>query len=242
MDISINGDLLRLQEDWLDQFHVSELAEKYSLSRPFSFAVTSQYVESPKRIMIVGQESKDFGPFEDGWPLPAIQEFNIQYTDRQLCRVESGYRYNPSPFWNMFRYMNQNGVTPAWNNVDKLHRIISGKTVPLSAEVERILSGPYGDDRRTLLQREIELTKPNGVYFITGPNYSETMSLALGIDQRLLAEHKPAPSCLCQNITEIAQIGVPVFWSYHPRYLQMQKALAEVANSIITTLRDQYAV
>ena len=114
--------------------------------------------------------------------------------------------------------------------MDKFHRIEKGKgdngiTRPLTAEIERKLNIPYGSDRKTLLMREVEISAPNIVAFVTGPNYHETMALSLGIDDEELYLLRPQKSKPCNNITEIADLGIPVFWTYHPAYMNRIKCM-----------------
>ena len=237
-----NKELLRLQEEWLEQCDAGKLASIYPLSRPFSFGVTQHYIESDCRIMVIGQEAKDYGSYTSDWPLPAIQQFTVDYTDRQLGYRKTDNKYNRSPFWKLFRSLDQLGLAPAWNNVDKFHQIKDTKTTPLSLEVERQLNIPYGDDNLTLLQREIEVAQPTAILFVTGPYYHETMARSLGIADERITKQSPSSDCECRNITNICGIGLPVFWSYHPAYLQRKHKLKDtvesLANEVILLKRE----
>ena len=229
---TMNKELLVLQQEWLSVCDADGMAGKYSLSRPFSFAVTEQYMRSKRRIMIIGQEAKDFSCYESDWPLPNIQQFNECYVNTQLNRRVPGYEYNRSPFWRFFREMAKEGIEPVWNNLDKFHQDINGKTIPLSLEMEYVFSKTYGKDNKSLLQREIELTKPTLVLFVTGPSYHESMALALNADDRKLQEVKPTVSSPCRQITELTNMGIPMFWSYHPAYLSRRRSIQWVIDSI----------
>ena len=228
----INNELLKLQEEWLEQCHAEKLASIYPLSRPFLFAVTQHYIESGLRVMVIGQEARNYGCYTSDWPLPAIQQFTVNYTDRQLGYRKTDDKYNRSPFWNLFRGLDRLGIAPVWNNVDKFHQIKDTKTSPLSLEIERQINIPYGDDNLTLLQREIEVAQPTVILFVTGPDYHETMARSLGIPDGQLCDQAPTSGYLYRNITNICGIGLPVFWSYHPAYLQRKRKLKDTVESL----------
>lgn len=232
----INEELLRLQEEWLEQCNAERLASLYPLSRPFSFAVTQHYIESDLRIMVVGQEAKDYGSYTSDWPLTAIQQFTVDYTDRQLGYRKTDNKYNRSPFWKLFRSLDRLGIAPVWNNVDKFHQIKDNKTIPLSLEIERQLNIPYGDECLTLLQREIEVAQPTAILFVTGPYYHETMARSLGIPDEKLNDQSPSPDYLCRNISAVCGVDRPIFWSYHPAYLQRKHSLQDTVEYVVSAL------
>lgn len=232
---NMNEKLLVLQKDWLSICDAEGMAEKYPLSRPFLFGVTEHYMQSKNTIMIIGQEAKDFSSYKSDWPLSDIQHFNECYVNTQLDRPVAGYKYNRSPFWRFFRELANEGIEPVWNNLDKFHQIINGKTSPLSLKMENVFSRTYGNDNKSLLQREIELTKPTLVLFVTGPNYHESMATALGIDDRMLQEYRPTVSTPCQQFTKLTNMDIPLFWSYHPAYLSRRRAFQDVIARLTTT-------
>lgn len=239
MSKNINSQLLELQMEWLAACAADEMAKKYPLSRPFSFAVTDQYLRSKKRIMIVGQEARDYGSYDSDRPLPDIQKFNICYVNTQLYRPVSGYEFNKSPFWKLFRRLEEHGFEPVWNNLDKFHRVIDANTKPLTVEIEKEFSKPYGLDNTSLLQREVEVAKPNIVAFVTGPNYHESMALALGVDDSKLQECRPTIEHPSKDITSVMKLGVPTIWTYHPAYLQRIKSMQHAVH-MAETVWEQY--
>lgn len=247
----MNAKLLQLQRQWLAVCHADDMAKKYRLSRPFLFAVTEQYQNSDRRIMIVGQEAKDyasdsylkenrarvkngesaddFGAYGCDWQIPEIQRFNVEYTDTQLGRADR-YKRNRSPFWKLFRALDANGFATAWNNLDKFHLFRDARTEPLTFEIESVFSKPYGKDHKSLLQREIELTAPRLVLFVTGPKYYKSMATALGVEGDALWDARPRRSAICANIT---RPGAPTtLWTYHPAYLQRIRALDEAVGIV----------
>ncbi len=221
MAIDINKQLLTIQKEWLEICGADDLAKIHPISRPFSFSVTEEYLSSNRKVMFIGQEAKDFGIYSDNWPIEDIQLFNKNYVDIQLGHksYDEEIKYNGSPFWNLFRTFHHNGSEPVWNNVDKFHRVIDNKTECLSIELERIFNAPYGEDNKSLLMREIEITQPNVIIFITGPYYYESMALSMGVDCKELLIHKPRKNSPCSDISDVINLGMPVLWSYHPAYL-----------------------
>ncbi len=238
----INSQLLERQEEWLKECNADSISKEFRLSRPFSFAITSEYIKSSNRIMIVGQEARDFCSYEDDWPLKNIQCFNIDYTRTQLgyCKIKE---YNRSPFWKLFRKIHKQNIEPVWNNLDKFHRINSAKeTVPLTVELEEKFDSTYGGDYKSLLQREIEITNPDIILFVIGPLYYEALSFSFGIDTTFLLDFKPNPKEPCRDVSKILELGIPVLWSYHPAYLNRIKALDTVVKTVEDIITSKKAV
>ena len=50
---TMNKELLVLQQEWLSVCDADGMAGKYSLSRPFSFAVTEQYMRRKRKTSVV---------------------------------------------------------------------------------------------------------------------------------------------------------------------------------------------
>ncbi len=73
---------------------------------------------------------------------------------------------------------------------------------------------------------------PNAVIFVTGPYYHESMALAIGVEDDVLCDKKPSKHHYCQDITNLLNLGIPTFWSYHPAYLQRINALHATAAAI----------
>ena len=97
--------------------------------------VSNEYIRSSNRIMIIGQETKNFGLYTDDWPMNDIREWGIDYLQKQLYGIESTKNkcnYNRSAFWKLFRLLEQKGFAPCWNNIDKIQQTIDEKTVPFS--------------------------------------------------------------------------------------------------------------
>lgn len=221
--MNLNKELLEIQEQWNQcvLFPYIESHNDHILSRPFYFGVSDEYMGSPKKIMIVGQETRDYGSYHDDWPMPDIQKWGIDYLRRQLWSVRSeDFKYNRSGFWKLFRCFEKCGYVPCWNNIDKIHQQKGmASTIRLTDDHKRVFCRQYGNDNKSLLRREIEIVKPDAVVFITGPKYHVSMTESLGLPEGSLDEEKPTREYFCREITKKAGLGMPTFWAYHPSYL-----------------------
>ncbi|MBN2834029.1 MAG: hypothetical protein JXR48_03585 [Candidatus Delongbacteria bacterium] len=213
--------LLRIYKEW-DQAilkdHVKNNQDQ-RYSNIFCLGIPSSINESKKKIMIIGQESKDFGDYGT-WAIDEIFRWTGEYVDRQVHDVDNGLEYNRSPFWNLFRRLNESNYDLVWNNVDKVHKIVNGKTQVLSINDEKELNRKFGDQNNTLLHYEISLIKPDAIIFVTGPNYSFTMASSLGIDEKILKENRPN---LKNETVKLDILDIPVYWTYHPAYLTRRR-------------------
>lgn len=242
--MNTNSKLLELQEQWNQNvlFPYVENLDNNILSRPFYFGVSEEYLESKHKIMIVGQETRDYGHYNHDWPMPAIQKWGVDYLRRQLWKSGTeefikGHKYNRSGFWTLFRSFLKRGYVPCWNNIDKIQQAKGmASTIRLSNEHKRIFCRQYGEDNKSLLQREIELVKPDVVLFITGPNYHVSMTESLGLVEGALEELKPNRTKVCREITKEAGLGMPAFWAYHPSYLNRIHKISVCVQFVLDSL------
>lgn len=243
--MGINETLLEEQLIWEKIIYKPFLEGKEGvISVPFSLGVTEEYLDSDKRLMIVGQETDDFGTNYDGWKLPAIQEWDIKYLEQQLYRKHSDeFKYNKSPFWQFFRYLEKDGFVPCWNNVDKAHMYENGHTKALPYEYEYLLSAPYESEHGYygLLKKEMIIAKPNAIVFITGPYYDESICTAFGLDKRSLVHRRPNMACPVSEIADILQLPVPALWTYHPNFLNFKGLMNQALLDIKANLAEQYS-
>ena len=228
----INKSLLTAFIGWEKESIFLSVAEENHLSRPYVCSVSEKYYNAKKRIMIVGQETYDFPLYDDVWPEESIQKWGVDYLERQLWGIGS-HKYNRSAFWKLFRYIDSNiGFCPCWNNVDKAHRIVDGKTVPLTVELEQKLNGVTLSNGHTILQEEIEITNPDAVLFITGPKYCQSMAAALNIDEKELSILKPSVKRICSDISRLSDVEVPMLWTYHPTFLNKRGLFTKTMEEI----------
>ena len=221
-----NMKLLAVFKEWEIKSRFIDVACENNLSCPYVCSVSERYSNAKNRIMIIGQETFDFPLFDDNsseQSIQTIQTWGVEYLEKQLWNI-GNQRYNRSAFWKLFRYVESNiGYCPCWNNVDKAHRIIGGKTVPLTTELEKTLNATALSNGDTILLNEIAIAKPSAILFITGPNYYQSMAAAMRIDENKLYSLKPTVDCVCSDISEITKLGLPVLWTYHPTFLNLNE-------------------
>lgn len=243
LDTNINGKLLEIQAEWnnkiVEPFVEAYPEQKSELSLPFYFGVSDKYRIAEKKVMVVGQEANNWWKYSDEAASDYLQQWSIGYLENQLWQT-GGYRFNNSAFWMFFRQLNQDGFTPCWNNIDKLHRYINGKTKPLTAEQDQAFCAQYGPDNKSLLQREIELVNPNAIIFIIGPNYQCSLEHSFGLQtaSNQLSQLKPTLASPCQDITSTIKIDVPTIWTYHPTYMNRKGMLNSCAEAIGNFIRN----
>ena len=205
-----------------------------SLSYPFFFGVSDKYTEADKKLMIVGQETRGWSVYKPDWTIEDSQKWAIDYLNYQLhysndkSLKERFGRRNSSPFWNFFKLFSNDGIIPCWNNVDKAQRCVNGKTKTLTEEIELELNCKLPNSEKTLFLNEIEIAKPNVIVFITGPYYTSTMEAALNLEKGTLMNSGLSHSNGCIEITDIAELGIPVFWTYHPRHISGANELSRL--------------
>ena len=229
--------LLNAFLEWEQKNCFMGVARENNLSRPYVCSVSERYFNSRKRIMIIGQETYNFPPFNDDWAEQNIQKWGVEYLEKQLWNI-GNQKYNRSAFWKLFRYIeSQVEYCPCWNNVDKAHRIVNSKTVPLTVGLERSLNSTLLSDGYTILQKEIEITKPSAVLFITGPKYYQSMAAAMVINENELYAVRPTVNSVCTDISKISRLELPVLWTYHPTYLNRQEKNKKLFSQAIDIIR-----
>lgn len=210
------------------------------LSCPYYMGLTEEYIKNmvddkKLRIMIIGQEARHYGSWADDREKPNFmaersQLWAIEYLQRQLDinyqpQVFKDLDRKYSGFWKVFRDLKnkyKESVLLCWNNIDKVYyapqREDKSKEAykgTLTYEAESYLSRPYGDDNKSLLQREIEIAKPNVLLFVTGPSYYLSMATAFGIDPANL-KSKLTKELEIVDVTSELKSDIPAFWTYHP--------------------------
>lgn len=226
------------------------------ISVPFCFGLSEEYCSdesSGKRLMIIGQEAKNFTTDYDEWGTEKTQKWAVEYLERQLyhrhAEMKEYRTANCSPFWNFFRFFERNGWTPCWNNIDKAHRYVNNSTQPLTLEYELTLNQKFCIEPNTvpesIIQRELTIAKPNAIIFICGPDYVQSMCKAFGVDeyisQDVIEGNKPSIENLVSRIpasTLSLDTDIPVFWTFHPNRLNYLRKRNEVVNEILDALNE----
>lgn len=223
----MNDKLNDIQTIWFNEIFKPYIRNNPNLniSYPFFTGVSDEYIKSQKRIMIVGQETNGWNVFKEDWTIKDSRDWAIDYLNFQLkyCNYqdlkEIFKRRNSSPFWSFFKAFSNDGIVPCWNNIDKAQRKFGNQTKALTVEIEAELNKTITSLNTTLFLKEIEITKPDIIIFITGPNYQFTMEKALQLEQDTLRDFKPTHNNGCVDITNQVKLDTPTFWTYHPRHI-----------------------
>ena len=220
------------------------------ISCPFSLGVSVGYTQSEKTVMLVGQEARGLTCKYQKWGLLQMQEWVIAYTERQLGIGEhKEIAFNGSPFWRFARALNEKGYFPCWNNLEKITQYNGDTEQRLKRDAQgyeqrRVLNEKVAPYNQSLLQREIELTKPDIVVFVIGPKdpYWSSLAYAFDIDKYIIADHRPTPDRPCVDITHCLTLhpndphgweDMPrMYWTYHPQFLSRNGLLKRVIEEI----------
>ena len=233
-----NKILRDIQREWIET--IADGYVKQNRDVVFSyplFFVLPKPANQETCIMIVGQEPDGLGCYDDKLDLESIRQWCLDYLSVQLGEKENvpekALVGNPSPFWNAFRLMRKVGKGVCWNNIDKLHRIgEGGKTQRLSIQDEEELNQPYGREKKSLLQREIEIACPSAVWLAVGPSREESIEISFGLPNGMLREKRPRKNQWLSEIGWILKLDMPVYWTYHPNYLNYLGVLEECVHRI----------
>lgn len=240
-----NGLLRNAQEGWSREVlfpYANDNGDK--ISKPFFCGVCEEYAVANKKIMIIGQETRAFHKYSDASPdwLPnndKIQLWCVDYLRFQVFDVPlKNTNCNASPFWQLFRKFQEKGISPCWNNIDKVQQYDGDKVCGLNIEQRELFSKQYGEkgNEKSLLQREIQIVEPDVVLFVTGPRYRYriSMSAAFGINEFELERVKPCKHNYIVDVNALfnTEIKVGVFWTYHPAYLNRIGKLNECVDYI----------
>jgi len=213
------------------------LLDQPEISPPLLLRIPCGWVESPCRVMVVGQETQGWGlseryhnrpfgpcevcPHKESIPLKGQQK--VAQPIDALLHVYEIFNFaetqpatRRSPFWRAFRELKQtDGKTCfIWSNlyrVDFKEHSVLGAPESTQKEIR--------EAQRGLLSEELRILAPRIVVFFTGPNY----------DNELKAEFPGIKFCPVENSSStrsLARLEHPrlphsSFRTYHPNYLQI---------------------
>lgn len=252
----MNAKLLKWQTQWdkdcIKQYIQDNPQTKdnpKTLSRPFAYGVSEEYLAADFKLMVIGQEAAGFSLYNDptAWDLPRTQQWVVDYTRRQLFGIRAGDaqegRTNSSPFWNFQRNLSRLGLTPSWNNVDKVYQKKTDengeKVIRLTNEQRETFNKAICEGK-TLLQREIEISKSDGIVFVTGPHYRISMETALGLPENKLLDKKPTLDSILTDISKECNLAIPCLWTYHPRFLNLKSVDLKACAQKVATIMKQH--
>ena len=210
----------------------SELAKR--ASPPLLLNVPEKWVNSTKRVLVVGQETLGWD-FHPGDYFPELETSiatfaDFQSTPNSVAALTAGYRdfefarhqrenYN-SPFWRAYRSVrfalgeDVDGPETAvlWTNLFRMS-LDSGSVVGNGSLEEATLIREQG---AALLRAEIQVLAPSSVIFFTGPNYNEHLYAQFpGVELIRLEDYAPEKTSMLKH----SQLPLQTFRTYHPGYL-----------------------
>lgn len=176
-----------------------------SISKPLLMSVPPLYAETRHKLMVVGQETLGWGE---------ERTLNARDLMEEYDAWALGKAYQTTPFWAAARQVANALNGPGgmdgflWTNLVKVNGV-GGRP---ASDVEEAVSS------LGLLQKEIEITRPDVVVFFTGPNY----------DGRLVAtfpgvtfeQTSSTESLRCLATVRHRQLPTRSFRTYHPAYLR----------------------
>lgn len=201
-----NAALTEVYEQLLSAVRSGAAHAKGRLSAPLLMAVTPAYYQSSVRLMIVGQETFDWGDVTtNGYR--TVAELRARYHEFALGRT-----YTRSPFWTaahqVYRTLNVDGPPEGflWSNLVKADLSKHRLSRALEDQVSHVPA----------LQREIEITQPDVVLFFTGPRYDERLAATFPSARHVMLE---------PGLTRVVDVpgAMHAFRTYHPRYLRMSR-------------------
>lgn len=212
---TVNEELKKNYNNWIcgQQY----LADK-DYSNMFQMGVPEEYISREKPlIMYVGQECKNCSSYKTQTWCEAF--LRIQMT-KQPDRNEAFERVLNSPFWNFARLVSETCTANIiWNNLDKFHRL--NPEQPVYSEDAIRLNAPYGKEKLSILQREIQCVNPDMLLFCIGPRKKYGQSLAAAFDCQWtdLEPYRPTKNDPLHRIDPILGLSIPAYWTYHPAFL-----------------------
>lgn len=208
----------RMLNDILYRFYLGKwqaieelLSEDKDISWPQLVHVPEAYTWAQKRIMIVGQQAKEWCFDLDKNCREDLGEAPIDSLLKTYNYFKLGREYFKSPYWlaahSLSELLNPGQPKGAfiWSNILKIDR---HNGLPKRETIDKLLE-------LKLLPEEIRVTQPEIVVFFTGPDYDELIK-------------KSFPGIEINHLTKLtAQLyhpGLPAnsFRTYHPNYLKLK--------------------
>lgn len=236
-----NEELLKVQKKWFDDIVQKwvQSVDKRNYSLPFSCGISTKlFDKTRKTVMIVGQESDSKHDLSEFKNLLELQQDTVEYSYRQSIKFEgcqNNYKYNSSPFWGLYRYIEAQGYNAIWNNLNKFKYLKNGKKeIPEEDEVQLNRSFNWEGANKSLLLHEISIIEPDFVLFVTG-KYEISMSQALLNTNCAL--NPPSREKFVQNIKDEIALGCPALWTYHPLYWSRCQKTNQIKEEISKQLK-----
>ncbi|KAA5544048.1 hypothetical protein [Adhaeribacter rhizoryzae] len=214
------------------EIYFSELQTKFdeetkaTLSLPLLMHIFPEYDNLARKVMVVGQETK-------GW-YGALSDTTKNPTNIIGCykKFELGKDYYSSPFWRFGKTLfsklnpsnNPNGLL--WTNLSKVDQNGSG----VNQDVRKKNKAGYD-----LLVKEIAITKPEIVVFLTSWREDDTLKATFGKVTFEKIEDIPY-----EYLVRVKNENLPhnTFRTYHPRFLNDSTRSKYTINEIIEKVKN----
>jgi hypothetical protein len=203
--MTIKEQLKQIYEARINDFkRIVEKFPKDNLAGPILISPNDLYLNQPKRLMIIGQQT-------NGWSC------NVDDIDKQMKTYEDfnlGIDYYSSPFWNITRKVEKaigiEEYSCVWTNINKFD-VNCGR--------------PYGDYETeiskldSLLISEIEILKPDFCIFFTGYSFDQRIK---SIFNEVFFEN--IDNWDSRQLCRLKHSKLPrlTFRTYHPKYLRIR--------------------
>ncbi len=185
-----------------------------ALSGLFVGSVCDAYFESPRRVMLVGQETRGWEgakELRDTIAVPDLESYlaeRMRQHERHLATKEAG-RSKFFQFYDQLRASVSGSAAlgaVAWGN---LFCVSYNKASTLKCperHLEKISAWSSA-----LLRAQIEILKPEVIFFVTGPAYDSHLKRMLTLSER----REPLVK---RRLWEFKAQGIPSFRTTHPRW------------------------
>ena len=226
----------RLYQNFFENKYISETLG-VRMSCPLLISAGVNWENAARKLLVVGQETKWWGPDfsgkykpSDQAPIPSLIDFLAD--GKNIERLVEWYkqfdlsnfypRLSRTPFWQAFKQLanviNSEGQgATLWANLFRCD--VDGESIYKNSspdEVTQVL-----DFQATLLKQEIAILQPTNVVFFTGPNYDVALK-----SEFLDAIFEPCiENVTVRQFARVRAAGLPdnTFRTYHPNYLSRAK-------------------
>lgn len=186
---------------------------------PHLLKVTTDYCRAQVRILFYGQETEGWGPHE-GQSFNCFVSGNCSIerllTEYQKFDFAKDSPRRSSPLWRAFRNFQSipdSGVL--WANLCKVAFETTGGYSFLRAPTERRMK--FVAQQTGLMREEVEILKPDAVFFATGPNYDHILKEVFEVERI----EEVLPDLTSKQLGRVVSRFLPPlsFRTYHPGFL-----------------------
>lgn len=174
------------------------------LAGPLLMSPSYEYLNSNKRLLIIGQETKSWS-------------YHIDDIEKQMQQYEEfnvGANYYSSPFWNITRkiedILGNNPHSCAWTNINKFDLDAGRPYGAYEVAISKV------DD---ILLSEIKILNPDFCLFYTGPSFDHRIKTLFEN-----IEFKEIPNFTIGQFCKLKHPSLPInsFRSHHPKSLRIR--------------------